>query len=194
MKRARFATAICCFACGVALSQSTTSGSQSPSSGGTIPGTGWTGPIAAPGSAPADPKFASAQMQARYATIKSYMKFTSPLRLGDEYLAMLGDQASFLLYNLMITRPPLSAAETLTALDILHKSFARPKFIQNTADRNPDKALILLKLFQMSAVDEAVKERIVTERNFLVAVPQVIVPDPMPPLGPPPPPGTTPFR
>ena len=133
-------------------------------------------------------------MQAKFDAVKSYMTLRSPLALGDQYLSMLGDQAAFFVYTVMVNRPPLSAAETLTALDIVHKAFARPKFIHNEGDQTPDNALTLLKVLQESAVDEAVKTRIVVETNFLYAVPRHIVRDPMVPPGPPPARAATPFR
>jgi hypothetical protein len=105
---------------------------------------------------------------------------------------MLGDQAAFFIYTVMINRPPLSAGETLTALDIIHKSFGNLLAVQ-AGDRKPTNSLALLKLFQATAVDQLVKERIAAENNFLNALPVNVVPAPLGVPGPPPPPGTTPF-
>ncbi len=109
------------------------------------------------------------------------------------YLAGLGDDAAFYLSILMGTRPPLSAAETLTALDIIHKSFGNLLAVRSV-DRKPVRSLALLKMFQAKALDQQVKERIVLETNFLSTLPTTVVPPPMMPPGPPPPPGTTPFN
>jgi hypothetical protein len=137
--------------------------------------------------------FANAAQQARFAIVRGYMRRSSPLQIGNQYLAGLGDEAAFFIYNLGIYSP-LSAAQTLTALDIIHKSFADPLAIRNGEDRKPLKSLALLKLFQATAGDETVKERIVVETNFLNAVPQNPVAPPIGIIGPPPAPGTTPFN
>lgn len=120
------------------------------------------------------------------------MRFSSPLQRGDLYLAGLGDKAAFFIYVLMSTRSQLSAEETLTALDIIHKSFANLLAVQK-GDRKPINSLALLKLFQASAVDQRVKERIAAENNFLKALPEDVAPAPLGVIGPPPAPGTTPF-
>jgi hypothetical protein len=126
-------------------------------------------------------RFSDPAMQAKYDTIKAYMRLPSPLKFGDQYLALLGDQAAFFLF-------------VYITLDILHKAFAKPKFIQDAGHRKPDGSLALLKLLQASAINEDVKERIVIETNFLLAIPQYIAPEVMVAPGPPPEPGTTPFR
>ena len=141
-------------------------------------------------------------MQAQFATVWSYIRLPSPLEFGDQYLSMLGDRAGFFIFAIMADRArtspnpavALTAGEMLTALDIVHKSFAMPKFIQNAGDLKPSSSLMVLKLFQAFAIDQTVKDRIVVETNFLNSVPEVIIPDPLAPLGPPPAPGTTPFR
>ncbi|HEV2200298.1 MAG TPA: hypothetical protein VGR73_10800 [Bryobacteraceae bacterium] len=140
--------------------------------------------------------------QAQFATVWSYLRLPSPLKFGDQYLSMLGDKSGFFIFCLTADRSPtspnpavaLTAGEILTALDIIHKSFSMPKFIQNAGDRKPNSSLAVLKMFQAVAVDQTVKDRIVVETNFLNSVPQVIIPDPPAPLAPPPAPGTTPFR
>jgi hypothetical protein len=115
------------------------------------------------------------------------MTFNSPLQGGKMTLAGMGDEAAFDIYTLMVNSPPMTAAQTLTALDIIHKAFARPVAIQYGLTK-PTNSLALLKIFQATAVDQAVKERIATETNFLNAVPEKIVPPP-PAVYPPPPPG-----
>ena len=105
------------------------------------------------------------------------MRYPSPLSpIGDGRLSMMGDEAAFHLYSIMITRPPLTPAQTLTVLDIIHNSFKNPAFIQNDADRKPEKSLALLKIIQATAVDQAVKERIAAETTFLTSLPATITP------------------
>ena len=99
---------------------------------------------------------------------------------GDETLAGMGEEAAADILKILPTRPLLSAAETQTALDIVHKAFARPRFIQNAANRKPVAALALLQKFQATAVDQLVKERIAAETNFLNAVPQTFPPETLP--------------
>jgi hypothetical protein len=48
--------------------------------------------------------------------------------------------------------------------------------IQNVANIKPTSSLALLQKFQAIAVDEAVKERIAIETNFVNAVPQTLPP------------------
>jgi hypothetical protein len=132
--------------------------------------------------------FASAAQQARFETVKAYMRFPSPLQRGDQYCAGLGDEAAFFLYAIMVHSQPLSVGQTLTALDIIHKSFANPASIQRGQTR-PVKSLALLKIIQSTAVDQTVKERITVETNFLNAVPATITPTPIGAPGQPPPAG-----
>jgi len=122
-------------------------------------------------------------MQWNYACVKEYMHYPSPLSpIGDGVLGMMGDEAAFHLFTIMISRPPLTVAETLTALDIIHNSFKQPAAIQNEADRKPQKSLTVLKFIQATAVDQTVKERIAAETNFLATVPQTIILPPLPNL------------
>jgi hypothetical protein len=114
--------------------------------------------------------------QHRYYTVKAYMGFPSPLRLGDQLLAGMGDEAAADVLLILSTRSPLSASEMQTAMDIVHKSFLRPRAIQSVADRKPTASLALLQKFQATAVDQLVKERIAAEKNFLDAVPQTFPP------------------
>jgi hypothetical protein len=119
----------------------------------------------------------------------SWPKRKSGLKGGDETLAAFGDQTAFFIYTVMVSSPPLSAAQTLTALDIIHKSFARPSAIQG-GDRKPVASLALLKIFQATAVDQMVKERVAAETNYLNTLPATIdsapigVPGQPPPAGP----------
>jgi len=139
--------------------------------------------------------FPDALMESQFRMVRFYMRLRSPLQFGDQYLSMLGDKAAFFTFVAMGDRGRLTMDETLTALDIIHKAFAKPKFIQNSGDRDPSNALRLLDLLQANgALDQVAKDRIVQERNFLHLVPQNIAPDPMLPPGPPPERGTTPFR
>jgi len=134
------------------------------------------------------PPMASTPAQYRLSLVQWYMTFESPLQLGAGRLAGMGDEAAFDIYTLMANSgSPMTAAQTLTALDIIHKAFARPLAIQN-GHTKPTNSLALLKMFQATAVDQAVKERVATETNFLNAVPEKIVPPP-PAVHPPPPPG-----
>jgi hypothetical protein len=123
-------------------------------------------------------------IQARFATVSAYMRMSSPLQLGDRYLAALGDESAFFVYSFIVNSPPLTAAQMLTALDIIHKSFVSPMAIQGSAARKPAKSLALLKMLQETAVDQTVKERIAMEANFLNDLPKKIyapwmgIPDP----------------
>jgi len=134
------------------------------------------------------PAFPNAAMQARFDTVKAYMQLPSPLKMGDQYCAGLGDEAAFLIYTLMVYSPPMSSMQTLTALDIIHKSFARLSAVQK-GDRKPEATLALLKLFQATAIDQTVKERIAMETNFLNTLPATIDSAPIGVAGQPPPAG-----
>jgi hypothetical protein len=124
----------------------------------------------------------------RYYTIQWYLTFPSPLQLGDQLLADMGDDAAVDLLMILGASPVLSGAQMLTAMDIIHKSFMHPRAIkdagtiqnpttiQNVANRKPTSSLALLQKFQAIAVDEAVKERIAIETNFVNAVPQTLPP------------------
>jgi hypothetical protein len=113
-------------------------------------------------------------IQARFATVSAYMRMSSPLQLGDRYLAALGDESAFFIYSFIVNSPPLTSVQMLTALDIVHKSFVHPMAIQGGAARKPEKSLALLKMLQETAVDQTVKERIASEMNFLNDVPKRI--------------------
>jgi hypothetical protein len=139
-------------------------------------------PFHRPAKAPPEvtPVFPTPQMQGRYTAVKEYMRYPSPISpIGDGTLAMMGDEAAFHLYVIMSTRPPLTPAQTLTVLDIIHNSFKRPVAIQNGADRKPQKSLALLKIIQATAVDQIVKERIAAETTFLNTLPEKITPVPI---------------
>jgi len=145
--------------------------------------------------APAAPASFSPAQWFRYYTVQGYMKHPSPLQLGDQLLAGMGDEAASDILITLGTAPPLSAAQMQTAMDIVHKAFMHPRAIQNLADRKPTASLTLLQRFQATVVDQLVKERIAAENNFLNAVPQKLPPLILPTtLGPPPAPGTTPFN
>ena len=105
---------------------------------------------------------------------------------------MMGDEAAFHLYIIMSNRPPLTATQTLTVLDIIHNSFKMPAFIQSHADRKPKTSLALLKMLQATAVDQIVKERIAAETTFLNTLPENITPVPI--LNLPSKPGVMPMR
>jgi len=141
-----------------------------------------------------DPAFPpSAAMHGRCLAVKEYMRYPVPLSpIGDGVLAMMGDEAAFYVSSIMIKRPPLTPAQTLTVLDIIHNSFKRPVFIQSHADRKPQKSLALLKMLQATAVDQIVKERIAAETTFLNTLPEKITPVPI--LNLPSKPGVMPMR
>jgi hypothetical protein len=115
--------------------------------------------------------FPNPAIQARFASVSAYMRMSSPLQLGDQYLAALGDDAAFFVFCFM-TNPPFISAQMLTALDIIHKSFASPMDIQGGAARKPKDAMRLLKIFQAATTDQNVKDRIAVETNFLTDVPK----------------------
>jgi len=136
-------------------------------------------------------------MEARFAAVRGYLAMPSPLQMGDTYLAMLGDKAAFFIYVALTKGNGLASvtsSQVSTAMDIIHKSFAAPKHLQDMGDLAPNNSLALLKMFQAMAVDQAIKSRIVVETQYLNALPKSVAPDPMRSLGPPPAPGTTPFR
>jgi hypothetical protein len=129
----------------------------------------------------------------RCLAVKEYMRYPSPLSpIGDGWLAMMGDDAAFYLQSIMGTMPPLTTAQTLTVLDIIHNSFKMPAKIQSIGDRNPKKSLALLNMIQATAVDQFVKERIAVETTFLTTLPQTFTPIPLSNL--PPKPGAMPNR
>ena len=176
--------------CGVLYGQSASS-VQSPPPGASVsrPGTATAAVSLGKG-----PSFTSAPLshystgaEYRLSVIQWYMTFSSPLQIGDITLAGMGDEAAFDIYTLMANSQPMTAAQTLTALDIIHKAFAKPTAIQYGLTK-PTNSLALLKMFEAAAVDQAVKERVATETNFLHAVPATVVPPP-PGNYPPPPPG-----
>ena len=182
MRRTGVIFAIPFLACTIATGQS----APASPSGAPVPDTHWTVPG---GSDPQKaPKFRDPALQARYFRVTAYLRFTSPLQGGDETLAGEGDEAAFFIYTLIASGPPLTSAQTLTALDIIHKSFASPVAIQN-GQTKPTKSLALLKIIQASAVDQTVKERIAAETNYLNALPEKIVPTPIGIPGQPPPSG-----
>ena len=117
--------------------------------------------------------FPDPAIQARFASVSAYMRMSSPLQLGDQYLAALGDDAAFFVFCFM-ANPPLTGPQMLTAMDILHKAFASPMDIQGGAARKPKDAMRLLKIFQASTTDQTVKDRIAVETNFLNDVPKKI--------------------
>lgn len=117
--------------------------------------------------------FPNPAIQARFASVSAYMRMPSPLQLGDRYLAALGDDAAFFVFCFM-TNPPFTAAQMLTALDIIHKAFASPMDIQGGAARKPQDAVRLLNIFQAATTDQTVKDRIAAETKFLNDVPKKI--------------------
>ena len=86
----------------------------------------------------------------------------------------MGDQSAFWIYAFMANSQPFTSAQMLTALDIIHKSFASPMDIQDGAPRRPKDAMALLKVFQAATTDQTVKDRIAIETNFLNDVPKKI--------------------
>ncbi len=106
-------------------------------------------------------------IRAQFASISAYMRLSRPLRIGDTYLAALGDEAAFHIYGFMINNSPLTAPQMLMALDIIHKSFANPMQIQNGASRRPETTMALFKMLQADTVDQTVKDRIALETNYL---------------------------
>jgi hypothetical protein len=119
----------------------------------------------------------SGQILGRCIAIREYMRYKSPISpVGDMVVSMMGDETAFFLSGLIGSRPPLTPAQTLTVLDLIHNSFKKPAFIRSHADRKPEKSLALLKMLQTTAVDQTVKERIATETTFLTTLPETITP------------------
>lgn len=112
--------------------------------------------------------------------MREYMRYPSPLSpIGDGTLSMMGDEAAFHLFSIMSARPPLTPAQTLTVLDIIHNSFKMPASSRNRGDYNPRSSLALLKIIQATAADQLVKERIAAETTFLTTLPTTITPVPI---------------
>ncbi len=123
-------------------------------------------PMSTPGSA------FSHRSRAKFISISAYMRISSPLQLGDQYLTAMGDESAFWIYAFMANSPPFTAAQMLSALDIIHKSFASPMDIQGGAARRPEKSMAFLKILQAATADQIVKDRIAVETNFLNEVPK----------------------
>ena len=120
-------------------------------------------------------------MQWNYTCVKEYMRYPSPLSpIGDGVLGMMGDEAAFYVSVVMSEMPTLTAAQTLTVLDIIHNSFKQMDAIQNIAYRKPRRSLAMLKTIQATAVDQTVKERIAAETTFLTTLPEKITLKPYP--------------
>lgn len=132
-------------------------------------------PQPAPADLPPPASFSRAQAF-RWAATQYYMRFPSPLQLGDQVLSGMGDEAARDMLLIIGSAPPLSAAQMQTAMDIIHKAFTLPYFIQSAADRKPVASLALLQKFQTTATDQLVKTRIAVENNFLNAVPTTFPP------------------
>jgi hypothetical protein len=119
-------------------------------------------------------------IQGRCLAVKEYMRYPSPISpIGDLTLSMMGDETAFYLFGIIWKSPPLTVAQTVTVLDIIHNSFKSPVFIRSHADRKPEKSLALLKMLQATAVDQAVKERIAAETTFLTTLPDKVTPVPI---------------
>lgn len=122
----------------------------------------------------------SGDILGRCIAIREYMRYKSPISpIGDMVVSMMGDETAFFLYGLIVSQPPLTPAQTLTVLDLIHNSFKNPVLIRSHADRKPEKSLHLLRLLQATAVDQIVKERIATETTFLTTLPATITPVPI---------------
>ena len=133
------------------------------------------------------------EIQARCRAVKNFMRYPSPISpIGDGTLSMMGDETAFYLSGIIWKMPPLTVAQTLTVLDIIHNSFKSPVFIRSYADRKPDRSLALLQMLQATAVDQIVKERIATETTFLTTLPEKVTPVPI--LNLPPKSGVMPMR
>lgn len=129
----------------------------------------------------------------RCVAIREYMRYTSPISpIGDMVVSMMGDETAFFLQSIILSRPPLTAVQALTVLDLIHNSFKQPVFIRSQADRKPEKSLALLKMLQATAVEQAVKERIAAETTFLTTLPATVTPIPI--LNLPPKPGVLPVQ
>ena len=60
----------------------------------------------------------------------------------------MGDEAARDITLTLSATTPLTAAQMQTAMDIVHKAFTFPYFIQSAADRKPTASLALLQKFQ----------------------------------------------
>jgi hypothetical protein len=125
---------------------------------------------------PKPPETFSPAQRFRYDLVFDYMRQISPLQVGDQVLAGMGDEAAADITLISSARSALSAAEMQTVMDIVHKSFVHPRAIQVEANRKPTASLALLQKLELTAVDQLVKERIAAERTFLNAVPQTLPP------------------
>ena len=118
--------------------------------------------------------YPSDAMRWRYSAVRAYISSPSPLQVGGGVLAGMGDESAFHLGHIIQNRPSLSADETLTVLDILHNSFAKPGAIQDAGNLKPNLSLQLLKQLQLHATDERVKSRISVENAFLLSLPKTV--------------------
>lgn len=120
--------------------------------------------------------FLTGPSRSRFEFVRHYMAQKSPLgNIGAGTLAMMGDEAAFYVYTIIIKRPPLTAEQTLTVLDMLHSAFAKPELVQNAGHLTPKNTKYLLGMIEKTAIDQRVKERIAAEKTFLETVPTKIV-------------------
>ena len=118
--------------------------------------------------------------QYKYLHIQTYLYEPGP-EIGAGVLGMMGDSAAFFIIAVMGNREPLDADEALTVLEMIHKSFSMPAFVQNAGDLKPNNTVQLLQLLQKTAVDQRVKERIAIESTFIKMIPSKIDRKPPPP-------------
>lgn len=87
----------------------------------------------------------------------------------EKELARLGDASSVSLTKLFAGKS-LTRTDVDHALIIISLSFATPKLIQDSADREPRTTMFLLKNFEGLPLDDAMKQRIAKTREMLTRI------------------------
>jgi hypothetical protein len=88
----------------------------------------------------------------------------------------MGDGAAVSIIRVLGTRPPLTDAETITALEIIQKAYERPEVIFNDADRGTGATLFLLQYLNSLTQDEGIKDQISATRLKVTSAMQAALP------------------
>jgi hypothetical protein len=113
-------------------------------------------------------------MEYRMRLVEWNLGFDDPKQIGSVSFHAMGDEAAFHIYRIMNAKKGLTLKETRNALEILHRAFESLAAVSNGADKKPKKALVLLDILQSTAADQLVKERIASERTFLLTLPEQV--------------------
>lgn len=130
--------------------------------------------------------------------VKHLMEFPSPLKNGSIQLHRMGDRAARYILEVLKTKDPLNDAEMRTVLDIIHQAYGKPQAIMQEENRKSTASTVaLLQQLGGSTQASAIRMRAVDEHVFVSTVASAALPLPEPSsggIGPPPEPGSTPFR